>query len=193
MLILGIESSCDDTSAAIIKDTIILMIMIYFSHTNLNSFKILKIKTGLDINEDIERVAKLKEKFGNYFIIRVDANQGYTATQTKQFIDATSNLGLELIEQPIKVGQEKTIEELSEGERKILCGDESLKNPTAALHFAALQYFGIYNIMFKHFETQAKKLGSKKIMSFVHVDNHRRLSCKSVGLNAEFYRMEKRI
>jgi L-alanine-DL-glutamate epimerase-like enolase superfamily enzyme len=109
-------------------------------------FKILKIKTGLDINEDIERVAKLKEKFGNHFIIRVDANQGYTAAQTKQFIDATSNLGLELIEQPIKVGQEKTIEVLSEGERKILCGDESLKNPTAALHFASLQYFGIYNI-----------------------------------------------
>lgn len=109
-------------------------------------FKILKIKTGLDIQEDIERVVKLKERFGNHFLIRVDANQGYDTKQTKQFIDATASLGLELIEQPIKVGKESTMEALTIQERKILCGDESLKNPTAALHFASLQYFGIYNI-----------------------------------------------
>jgi len=109
-------------------------------------FKILKIKTGLHIDEDIERVVKLKEKFGTHFLIRVDANQGYDVQQTKKFIEATSSLGLELIEQPIKVGQEKTLDILKDSERKILCGDESLKNPAAALHFAATQSFGIYNI-----------------------------------------------
>ena len=53
---------------------------------------------------------------------------------------------------------------------------------------------GIYNIMHKHFEAQAKKLGSTKIMSFVHVNNKARLiSCESIGMKSEFHRMEKRI
>lgn len=52
---------------------------------------------------------------------------------------------------------------------------------------------GLYNTMFKYFEQQAKKLGSTKIMSFVHINNHVRLSSKSNGMTAEFYRMEKRI
>ena len=37
-------------------------------------FRVLKIKTGLDVEQDAERIIKLKEKFGNYFTIRVDAN-----------------------------------------------------------------------------------------------------------------------
>ena len=40
-------------------------------------FRIVKVKTGKTLEEDIARVKKLREKFGKQFIIRVDANQGY--------------------------------------------------------------------------------------------------------------------
>jgi len=53
---------------------------------------------------------------------------------------------------------------------------------------------GIYKIMFKHFESIVKKLGSTKILSFIHADNQNRLAIwKSVGMIPQFYRMEKRI
>jgi hypothetical protein len=53
---------------------------------------------------------------------------------------------------------------------------------------------GIYKIMHKHFEIEAKKLGSTKIASHVHVDNIlRQASCESVDMKPKFYRMEKTI
>jgi L-alanine-DL-glutamate epimerase-like enolase superfamily enzyme len=110
-------------------------------------FRILKVKTGIDVNEDIEKVIKLKEKFGTHFSIRVDANQGYNIADLKKFIAATKNEQLELIEQPMLVGTEKELLSLSWEERKLLAADESLKDPQAALKLAANEKpFGIYNI-----------------------------------------------
>jgi L-alanine-DL-glutamate epimerase-like enolase superfamily enzyme len=110
-------------------------------------FKILKVKTGLDVNEDIERVLKLKEQFGNHFKIRVDANQGYSIQDLKKFIDATKGKELELIEQPMPVGTESELLSLSWEDRKLLAADESLKDPQAALQLASNEKpFGIYNI-----------------------------------------------
>lgn len=109
-------------------------------------FRVLKVKTGLDVAEDIERIAKLRENFGTYFTIRVDANQGYNLAQTQQFLRATLPLGLELMEQPLPVGAESEMGQLNPAERKICAGDESIKDGLAALKFANLGYFGIYNI-----------------------------------------------
>ncbi len=110
-------------------------------------FRILKIKTGLDVDADIARVAKLSEKFNNKMRIRVDANQGYTLTDLQKFIKETTQLGIELIEQPMKVGSEPELATLSAAERKLLCADESLLNATSAWQLSNLpQPFGIYNI-----------------------------------------------
>jgi L-alanine-DL-glutamate epimerase-like enolase superfamily enzyme len=110
-------------------------------------FKIIKVKTGLDVNEDIERVIKLKEQFGSHFKIRVDANQGYGIKELQQFISATRGRDVELIEQPMQVGTESELLSLSWPDRKLLAADESLKDPQAALQFASNEKkFGIYNI-----------------------------------------------
>ncbi len=110
-------------------------------------FKILKVKTGLAVEEDIERVIKLKEKFGNHFKTRVDANQGYTLQDLQKFIAATRHADLELIEQPMKVGTELELLGLSWADRKLIAADESLKDSQAALQFASNDKpFGIYNI-----------------------------------------------
>ena len=110
-------------------------------------FKVFKVKTGMDVHEDIERIAALYAAFGADYTIRVDANQGYDLDQLKLFLDATANYPLELIEQPLPVGQEQSLLALSDAQRKRLTADESLKDPQAALHFSAgIQPFGIYNI-----------------------------------------------
>ena len=109
-------------------------------------FKVLKLKTGLDVKEDIEKIKAIHSSYGNYFKIRVDANQGYNLNDLKIFIETTKEWGLELIEQPLKVGYENELLSLDMSTRKILCGDESLKNAGAALQFASNNVFGIYNI-----------------------------------------------
>ena len=106
-----------------------------------------KIKTGLNVEEDIERVVKLNEYFGNRLKVRVDANQGYDLLQLQHFIEKTSHLSLELIEQPMPVGQEKKLATLDEPHRKLLAADESLIDVTSALQLSfAPQPYGIFNI-----------------------------------------------
>jgi L-alanine-DL-glutamate epimerase-like enolase superfamily enzyme len=110
-------------------------------------FKVFKVKTGMDVHEDIERIAVLYAAFGKNYTIRVDANQGYDLDQLKLFLEATAAYPLELIEQPLPVGQEESLLDLSAELRKRLTADEALKDPQAALNFSAgILPFGIYNI-----------------------------------------------
>ncbi|MBD2754087.1 mandelate racemase/muconate lactonizing enzyme family protein [Spirosoma validum] len=110
-------------------------------------FRVLKVKTGLDVDEDIERILKLRETYPDEFTIRVDANQGYSLTDLQHFVAATADADVELIEQPLPVGQEQELLILPDNIRQSLAADESLKGPKAALTLAQQpQPFGIYNI-----------------------------------------------
>jgi L-Ala-D/L-Glu epimerase len=110
-------------------------------------FKVLKIKTGINLEEDIEKVLRLAEIYNTKLRIRVDANQGYTINDLRKFLDATKKAGVELIEQPLPVGKEDELLSLDTGTRQLLAGDESLKDPQAALKYATgNKPFGIYNI-----------------------------------------------
>jgi L-alanine-DL-glutamate epimerase-like enolase superfamily enzyme len=110
-------------------------------------FKIIKIKTGLDVEQDIERVTKLHELFGNKMLIRVDANQGYSLDNLKHFIKQTKTLSIELIEQPMAVGKENELVTLQSTDRKILAADETLLDAATALQLAHPPTpYGIFNI-----------------------------------------------
>lgn len=109
-------------------------------------FKALKVKTGLDPQEDAERVLKLREIFGEYFRIRVDANTGYDVQQLKQFLDLTRNSGIEVIEQPFLPGREQDLLYFSPELRKIFTADESLTSPKSALALTKDMPYGVFNI-----------------------------------------------
>ncbi|MCL4163144.1 UNVERIFIED_CONTAM: hypothetical protein GTU68_035354, partial [Idotea baltica] len=63
-------------------------------------FQILKVKLGHSLEVDLERLRKLRERFGSDIGIRVDANQGYSVVDTIAFHNQTQNLSIELVEQP---------------------------------------------------------------------------------------------
>lgn len=110
-------------------------------------FRTLKVKTGVDVEQDIERVIKLTEAFGSSMLVRVDANQGYSIADLKKFIRSTREAGVELIEQPVKVGQEYMLMELSPADREGLAADESLLGPVSAWALSNPPHpYGIYNI-----------------------------------------------
>lgn len=110
-------------------------------------FKVLKVKLGKDLVEDIERVVKLREKFGKKFVIRIDANQGYTPAQTVEFYEKTKHLDVELIEQPLPAKAVADLKKLPDHVRKIVAADESLLSPKDALELIKPpRAAGIFNI-----------------------------------------------
>ncbi len=96
-------------------------------------FKVLKVKLGKDLEEDVERIMKLREKFGNGITIRVDANQGYTVEQTIQFYGRCYDLDIELIEQPLPAKEIAEMKSLPKEVRQVLAADESLITPADAI------------------------------------------------------------
>lgn len=110
-------------------------------------FRALKIKIGLDIDEDIERLVKLREKFGNQFLIRIDANQGYTVEKTVEFYHKTKDLNIELIEQPLPAKAIDELRMLPDEVKAIVAADESLLDSRDALRLIKpTRAVGIFNI-----------------------------------------------
>lgn len=109
-------------------------------------FKILKVKTGLDLEEDIERVLKIHERYGSAFKIRVDANQGYAPDDYEAFFKAAGHC-VEFVEQPLGADRIRAMADMPEALRQFGCADESLLGPEdVAPLLAPPQPFGIFNI-----------------------------------------------
>lgn len=110
-------------------------------------FKILKVKTGQSVEEDIERLARVRELAGNEVTLITDANQGYSVSDLNIFIRQTSELNVSLTEQPLAVGQEEFLRQFSGEEIAKFAADESLITPLDAISFAQQPHaFGNYNI-----------------------------------------------
>jgi L-alanine-DL-glutamate epimerase-like enolase superfamily enzyme len=110
-------------------------------------FKVLKVKLGKDLEEDIERLVKLRERFGKNMIIRIDANQGYSVQQTIDFFNRTKSLDIELIEQPLPAKSVKEMKNLPDEIKMKIAADESLISPNDALELVKPPFAaGIFNI-----------------------------------------------
>jgi L-alanine-DL-glutamate epimerase-like enolase superfamily enzyme len=110
-------------------------------------FKILKVKIGDNLAQDMERLHKLREAVGPLVAIRVDANQGYSLDELKTFWRRTRDLNLELVEQPLNASRVDDMRRLPEAVRQVTAGDESVCNCADALNCAhSPRPFGIYNI-----------------------------------------------
>ncbi len=111
-----------------------------------NGFTILKIKTGLDVEEDIARVAKVRETFGPSISIRVDANQGYSVDDYRRFVGAVGD-SVEFSEQPLKADQNGRMQSLDPALRRSAAADESLLTPADVPGLIqGPRPFGIFNI-----------------------------------------------
>jgi L-Ala-D/L-Glu epimerase len=110
-------------------------------------FKILKVKLGKDLQEDIERLVRIRERFGKNVTVRIDANQGYTGDQTVDFYNRTKHLDIELIEQPLPARAISEMKALPEEIRRCIAADESLITPADAIELIKPPLAaGIFNI-----------------------------------------------
>lgn len=110
-------------------------------------FRVVKVKLGKNLEEDVERVIKLRERFGNTIVIRIDANQGYNVQDTIQFYGRTYDFDVELIEQPLPAKAIAEMKSLPKDVREVIAADESLITPVDAIELIKPpKAAGIFNI-----------------------------------------------
>ncbi len=110
-------------------------------------FRVLKVKLGRDLGEDLARLARLRERFGGEVGIRVDPNQGYDRGQLDEFVSKTRDLNLEFIEQPMAAGDVEGMRRLPQEVRSRIAADESLLSDSDALGLVRPEAAcGIFNI-----------------------------------------------
>jgi L-alanine-DL-glutamate epimerase-like enolase superfamily enzyme len=67
-------------------------------------YRTVKVKIGFDVADDLRMLAAAQRVASGRCGIRVDANQGYTASEAAEFVSAVDTAGIELLEQPCKAG-----------------------------------------------------------------------------------------
>ena len=109
-------------------------------------FKCLKLKGGLDVNLDIERIIKVRESVGKSIELRFDANQGFNVEESLKFVKKTKPAKLELIEQPTPKGKPEMLSEVTHGVSIPVMADESLMTLKDAFRLARKGLVDMVNV-----------------------------------------------
>ena len=96
-------------------------------------YGIIKLKGGRNVSQDIEKVNRIREKFGRELVIRFDANQGYSVAEAIKFINETRRADIELLEQPTPREKMDWLGYVTKRTDVMVLADESLVNLKDAL------------------------------------------------------------
>jgi L-alanine-DL-glutamate epimerase-like enolase superfamily enzyme len=109
-------------------------------------FGCLKIKGGIDLDEDVERLLRVREEVGRKIDLRFDANQGYTVDQSLELVKRTKRARLQLIEQPTPKGQPDLLGRVTNSVPVPVMADESLMTLRDAFRLAKKDLVDMVNV-----------------------------------------------
>lgn len=111
-------------------------------------FESLKIKVGKDIGLDIERVKAIYSAVEGRALLRLDANQGWTAKQAVFAMQHLEEAGvvLELLEQPVKARDIDGLKYVTDRVHTPVMADESVFGPAEVIDLIKMRAADIINI-----------------------------------------------
>ncbi|HUU07272.1 MAG TPA: dipeptide epimerase [Thermoplasmata archaeon] len=109
-------------------------------------FRALKLKVGLCLSEDIERMTAVRDAIGPCVEMRVDANQGYSVDEASRFCEEMHTLGVVLVEQPVDADDYEGLRKVRERSPVPIMADECLRTVDDARKVAEMGAADIINI-----------------------------------------------
>ncbi len=100
-------------------------------------FIALKLKGGVDLDEDVAKTEAVRAAIGPDVAIRFDANQGYTVEQAIAYVDRTLACRIEILEQPTARAEPALLRKVARKVPIPVMVDESLMTLDDALAIAA--------------------------------------------------------
>lgn len=111
-----------------------------------DGFRIIKLKGGSNVEEDIDKVIRLREAIGGSIRIRFDCNQGYSPEEAIRFFHDSKLAGIELLEQPTTIDQENQLGEVTDSVHIPVMADESMRSLKDVFRLASNELIDMVNI-----------------------------------------------
>jgi L-alanine-DL-glutamate epimerase-like enolase superfamily enzyme len=111
-------------------------------------FKTLKIKVGMDPEEDIKRLKYIGEEVGHDIHLRIDANQGWTPKESVYVLQKVEDAGIriELVEQPVKGHDLEGLKFVTDHVSIPVVADESAFSPRDVFKIIQMRAANMINI-----------------------------------------------
>ncbi len=109
-------------------------------------YRTLKVKIGLDPDQDFERLRAVREAVGDGITLRIDANQGYTVPQAIYALKKFEKLRIQLVEQPVLASDISGLRTVRAESPIPIMADESCFLPADALKLVRAEACDFMNI-----------------------------------------------
>ncbi len=109
-------------------------------------FKALKVKVGVNPQQDVERVKRIRETVGPKIAIRTDANQGWNVRQAINVIRKLEPYNVEFVEQPVKAEDINGLARVRKNSSIPVMADESVHSPEDAIQVIRAEAVDLINI-----------------------------------------------
>jgi L-alanine-DL-glutamate epimerase-like enolase superfamily enzyme len=134
-------------------------------------FRIIKVKLGLDFEDDLKRLGNIRRAVGPDVVLRIDANQGWDRNQARHHLGAFWDLGIEFCEQPCRAADLQGMAYLSRTSAIPVMADESLFSAADALEIIRQGAATCFNIKL------SKSGGIHNAQKIAHVAEAGHLPC----------------
>ncbi|MTI47161.1 mandelate racemase/muconate lactonizing enzyme family protein [Sporosalibacterium faouarense] len=109
-------------------------------------FRYIKIKAGLNSNDDIEAIRQIRQAVGKSIHLKVDANQGWSVGDSIRVIRRFDEYGVDAVEQPIPYWDIDGLAYIRSKSPLKIMADESCFSPQDALKLVKKDAVDIINI-----------------------------------------------
>jgi L-Ala-D/L-Glu epimerase len=138
--------------------------------------RIIKVKLGKMVAEDIERIKQIRSAVGDDVILRIDANQGWNYPEAVQALSSMAEFNIEFCEQPMRSWNDPLLPDLKKQSPIKLMADESVFNHHDALRLIEGRGCDFVNIKF------AKSGGILEATQINKVCEERGVKCMMGGM-----------